>query len=50
MGRGKIEHETKREKKKGGFLLGRNTRGRREQCIAAFKKIAKEEKVKYCCL
>ena len=46
MGRGKIECETKREKKKKRFSLGRNARGRREQCIAAFKKIVKEEKVK----
>ena len=47
MGRGKIERETKREKKKG-FLLRRNTRGRRKQCIVAFKKIAKEERAKGC--
>ena len=29
-------------------MLGRNARGRREQGIAAFKKIAKEEIVKGC--
>ena len=46
--KGKIERETKREKKR--FLLGRNARGRREQGFAAFKKIAKEERTKYCCL
>ena len=45
MGRGKIERETKREKKKG-FLLGRNARGKREKNVAAFDEIAKEERVK----
>ena len=51
MGKGKIERETKRErerKKKKGFSVGRNTRGRREQCIVTFKKIANEERVKDC--
>ena len=48
MEKGKIERETKREKKR--FSLGRNARGRREQGFAAFKKIAKEERTKYCCL
>ena len=33
-----------------GVSLGRNARGRREWGIAAFKKIAKEERVKGCCL
>ena len=48
MGRGKIEHETKRErekkkKKKKDFHLGGNTR-KREQSVAAFEKIANEER------
>ena len=46
MEKGKIERETKREKKR--FSLGRNARGRREQGFATFKKIAKEERVKGC--
>ena len=45
MGRGKIERETKREKR---FSLGRKARGRKVQSIAAFKKIAKEERAKGC--
>ena len=52
MGRGKIERETKREKKR--FSLGRKARKRysrrREQSVAAFKKIAKEKRVKCCFL
>ena len=44
MRRGKIEHETKRVKK--GFSLGRNARGKREQNVATFDEIAKEERVK----
>ena len=35
MGRGKIKHEIKREKR---FSLGRNARGGREQDTAAFEK------------
>ena len=44
--KGKIERETKREKKR--FSLGRNARGRREQGFATFKKIAKEERANGC--
>ena len=46
MEKGKIERETKREKKR--FSLGRNARGRREQGFATFKKIAKEERANGC--
>ena len=62
MEREKIEHETKREKR--DFCLGgmqeegeckvlspsRRQQRRREQRVATFKKIAKEERVKCCCL
>ena len=40
MGRGKIERETKREKKKKDFSLGRNTRRRK----AATRITAKEKR------
>ena len=62
MGRGKIESGTKKEKKR--FSLGINKIGskkqrvatfeniprRREQSVTTFEKIAKEERVKCCCL
>ena len=48
MGRGKIECETKSEKKKN-FHLGGNAR-RRKQSVSAFEKIDKEERAKGCCL
>ena len=38
----------KPRERKGIFSLGRNARGRRVQGIAAFKKIAKEERAKGC--
>ena len=46
MGRRKIEHENKREKKKD-FNFGGNTR-RKEQSIAAFQKTVKEKRARYC--
>ena len=45
MERGKIERETKREKK---ISLGWNARRRKEQSFATFKKIVKEERAKCC--
>ena len=45
MGRGKIERETKREKE--NFAWEERKR-KKEEGIAAFKKIAKEERAKGC--
>ena len=47
---GERENKTWNQEREKGFSLGRNAKRRREQCIAAFKKIGKEKRLKGCCL
>ena len=47
---GERENRAWNQEREKRFSLGKNARGRRVQGIAAFKKIAKEERAKGCCL
>ena len=47
---GERENRAWNQEREKRFSLGRNARGKRVQGIAAFKKIANEERVKGCCL